>query len=163
MRVRGILIVSLVAVLAHADEPPKVDHQPIPCTLRDKPFTLCARISDDSAVARARAMFRKAGEKYYHAIDMTFGGLSYCATLPAPQTKVVEYYLQAFDDKAQPERTSTYQLRIVPEGQCDFPPVEQDPTRTRSFTIYATVKQQGKDLPAGFAKEGVVVVPLKSR
>jgi hypothetical protein len=160
---RGVLIAGLASVLAYADEPPKVDHQPIPCTLRDKPFTLCARISDDSAVVRARVLFRKAGEKYYSAIDMAFGGLSYCATLPAPRAKVVEYYVQAFDDKAQPERTGTHQLRIVPEGQCDFPPVEQDPERTRSFTVFATAKEQGKDAPSGFAKEGVVVIPLRRR
>ena len=63
---------------------------------------------------------------------MTFGGINYCGTLPAPREgklKVIEYYVQAVDDAFQAQRTSTFQLSVVPEGKCEFPPIEKDAKR----------------------------------
>src|SRR6267142_2456587 len=94
-------------------EPPAVDHQPSPCTLPDKPASLCATITDDGQVAASRIYFRPAGEKYYSFVDMAFGGLSFCGTLPgarAGKVQTIEYYVQAVDDQYESQRTSTFNM-----------------------------------------------------
>jgi hypothetical protein len=93
-------------------------------------------------------------------VDMTFGGLNYCATLPAPvSVKAVEYYLQATDNKYEAARTSTYQMEVKPAGSCDFPAVEKDPERRSSMKVHATDVNQGIRLPKGFDPAGVKFVP----
>lgn len=159
------VVVGLVTLPlgAAADDPPVIEHQPVPCTLAGKPISVCAAVSDDVMVAKARVYFRAQGEDYYSFVDMGFTGLSYCGTVPAPREgklKVIEYYLQAVDDQFQAQRTSTFQLRVEPEGMCEFPAVEKDPRRAAAITVYATHKKQGKNLPDEFLNVGVTFVPV---
>ncbi|PYQ14824.1 MAG: hypothetical protein DMF80_11495 [Acidobacteria bacterium] len=152
----------LAARLAGAD-PPAVDHQPVPCTLPEKALTLCATITSDKQVAKARVYFRSAGEKFYSFVDMVFGGLNFCGTLPAPRegkVKTLEYYVQAIDDQFESTRTSTFQMAVQPEGACEFPPVEKDRAKSAAITVYATHKDQGRKLPDGFQGAGVSFVPV---
>jgi hypothetical protein len=154
------LALFLLPVLGAADEPPLVTHQPVVCTLPEKPLSLCAEISDDGTVARARLYFRKAGRDYYAFVDMAFTGVSYCATLPAPRakTKAVEYYVQAVDDAYQPARSSTFQVQV--RTDCEFPPIEQDPEKAAAIKVFATHKKQGKKLDKAFVPAGVTFVPI---
>ena len=155
----------LAAALTGGDGP-LVEHQPVPCTVADKPFSLCATISDDIQVAKARVYFRPEGQKFYSFVDMAFGGLRYCGTVPAPRAgkvKRVEYYVQGLDNEFNTQRTSSYWLAIQPEGACDFPPVETDPTRTTGMVVYATHKKQGKKLPDAFQSAGVSFVPVQTK
>ena len=144
------------------DDPPAVEHQPAPCTVPDKPVSLCAAISDDGNVATARLYFRRAGEDYYAFVDMAFTGVSYCGTVPGPRekTKAIEYYVQAVDDNYQPQRTSTYRLAVQPEGVCEFPPIEKDAAKAAAIKVLATNRKQGKKLDDGFGATGVTFVPL---
>ena len=161
MRVLSLALAALLLpVLARADEPPVVDHQPALCTVPEKPFSLCAEISDDRGVAAARLYFRKAGEDYYAFVDMAFTGVSYCATLPAPRekTKAVEYYVQATDDAYQPTRTSTYQIQVQPG--CEFPPLEKNAAKAAAIKVFATDRKQGRKLDGAFASRGVTFVPV---
>src|SRR5688500_5364783 len=106
---------GLLGRSSHADDPPFIEHQPSGCTVPDRPISLCAAISDDGTVAKARVYFRKAGEDFYSFTEMAFGGINFCGTVPAPRegkVKVVEYYLQAMDDQFQPQRTSTFQMTV---------------------------------------------------
>jgi hypothetical protein len=154
------------AAPALADDPPEVDHQPTPCTIPDKAISLCATITDDVQVAKARIYFRRAGEDFYSYVEMAFGGLSYCGTIPAPRegkAPTIEYYIQAVDDQYQPQRTSTYQITVQPEGVCEFPPLERDPGRAASIKVYATHKKQGKKLDDAFVASGVTFVPVPSK
>ena len=147
-------------------EPPAVDHTPIPCTVPDKPASLCASITDDGQVGAARVYFRPAGAKFYSFVDMTFGGLNFCGTLPAPRegkVKTIEYYVQAVDDQYESTRTSTFQMAVQPESACEFPPVEKDPAKAAAITVYATHKDQGKKPPDGFQGTGVTFVPVVRR
>jgi hypothetical protein len=145
-----------------ADDPPTVELQPALCTVQDQPLSLCAAISDDGTVARARLYFRRAGEDYYSYVDMVFTGVNHCGTLPAPRdkTKAIEYYVQAVDNAYQPTRTSTYQLPVQPEGACEFPPREKDPARVAAIKVFATNRRQGKKLDDGFSSTGVTFVPV---
>jgi hypothetical protein len=163
--VLSALLLSAPGVL-RADDPPQVDHQPVPCTDADKPIALCATASDDNAVAKVRIYFRPAGEDFYSFVDMVFGGISYCGTLPPPRAgkiKSIEYYIQAVDDAFQPTRTSTFQLAVQSEGQCEFPPIEKDPKKAASIRVYATHKRQGSKLPDQFAPTGVTFVPVTGK
>jgi hypothetical protein len=95
---------------------------------------------------------------------MTFGGLSFCGTIPAPRTgkvQAVEYYEQAVDDQVDSNRTSTYQIQVQPEGVCEFPPVEKDAAKASAITVFATHPKQGKKLPDEFLAAGVSFVPVK--
>jgi hypothetical protein len=158
------LALVLFPAPARSDDPPVVEHQPALCTVPDKPVSLCAAISDDSAVATARLYFRRAGEDYYAFVDMTFTGVSYCGTLPAPRekTKVIEYYIQAIDDAYQPLRTSTFRLPVQGEGICEFPPtIEKDRTSAAAIKVFGTNRKQGKKLDDGFDASGVTFVPVQ--
>ena len=163
------LLISVLLVTpggAFADDPPAIDHQPVPCTVAGKAISLCAAISDDQNVSAARLYFRKAGKDYYSFADMTFGGINYCGTLPAPREgklKVIEYYVQAVDDQFQAQRTSTFQLKVVSEGQCEFPPEEKDPKRLAAIKVFATSKKQGSKLDDAFDRTGVTYVPLGAK
>jgi hypothetical protein len=158
----AIVLLLLAVSAARADDPPAVEHQPAPCTVPEKPISLCAAISDDGNVATARIYFRRAGENYYGSVNMVFTGVSYCGTLPAPREKTaaIEYYVQAVDDNYQPQRTSTYRLAVQPEGVCEFPPVEKDPAKAAAIKVTATNRKQGKKLDEGFNPAGVTFVPL---
>jgi hypothetical protein len=145
-------------------EPPAVDHQPSPCTLPDKPASLCATITDDGQVAASRIYFRPAGEKYYSFVDMAFGGLNFCGTLPAPRAgkvQTIEYYVQAVDDQYESQRTSTFNLEVKPD--CEFPPLEKDSVRASSIVVHATNQKQGKKLPDEFVSTGVSFVPVVTK
>jgi hypothetical protein len=139
-----------------------VDHQTALCTVANKPLQLCAAVSDDGNVAVARIYFRRAGEDFYSFVPMTFTGVSYCGTLPAPRdkAKAIEYYVHAVDDAYQPNRTSTFRLPVQPEGVCEFPPEEKDAARAAAIKVYATNRKQGKKLDDAFLPTGVTFVPL---
>jgi len=164
--VRALPVLAVLALLgpsaARADDAPAVEHQPAPCTVPDRPISLCAAISDDGSVAAARVYFRRAGQTYFAYVNMSFTGVSYCGVVPAPRAKVkaIEYYVQAMDDKYQPTRTSTFRLAVVPEGACEFPPLEKDAARAAAIRAFATSAKQGRKLDDAFADAGVTFVPV---
>jgi hypothetical protein len=141
-------------------EPPSVDHQPVPCTLPEKPSSLCASITDDGQVAAARIYFRSAGEKFYNFVDMAFGGLRFCGTVPAAhagKVAAIEYYVQAVDDQYESQRTSTFNMNV--SAECEFPPVLKD-APAAPIVVHATSQKQGKKLPEEFVAAGVSFVPV---
>lgn len=153
------------AVAAWAD-PPSVDHQPVPCTVPGQPFTLCATVTDDGEVVRSRVYFKAEDARFYSFVDMVFGGIDFCGTLPAPREgklKAIEYYVQAVDDQYESFRTSGHVISLQPEGVCGFAPVAKDPTRTQSITVHATHQKQGRKLPDAFVSAGVTFVPVQGR
>ena len=163
--VRPLSILLAAAAPALAD-PPSVDHQPVPCTVPGQPFTVCATVTDDGQVERARVYFKAEDAKFYSFVDMAFGGIEFCGTLPAPREgklKTVEYYVQAVDDQYETFRTSTHVIAVQPEGVCGFAPVEKDPSRAQSITVHATHPKQGRKLPDAFASAGVTFVPVQGK
>jgi hypothetical protein len=165
---RGWMAGAVVAAMvsgAPAEEP-DVAHQPSPCTVPGKRISLCASVTDDGQVAKARIYFRPAGEKFYSFVDMAFTGINFCGTLPAPRegkTQAIDYYVQGVDDEYETRRTSTYQLNVQPEGVCEFPPLEDKDASKAAITVYATSPRQGKKLPGAFQSAGVTFVPVKTK
>jgi len=168
MKIGIVVAAGLLAVplAARADDPPEIDHQPRPCTIPEKAISLCATISDDNRVATARVYFRRAGEDFYQFVDMAFTGVSYCGTIPGPREgkmKSLEYYVQAVDDQFQPNRTSTFNMNVQPEGACEFPPLEKDARKAAAIKVFSTNRKQGTKLDGAFVQTGVTFVPVVSR
>ena len=162
----ALVVLAAWPLVALADDPPLVDHQPVACTIAEKPMQLCATISDDSAVAKASLYFRRAGEDYYSFVVMEFTGLNYCGTIPAIRAdkgNSIDYYIQAVDDQYQPNRTSTYQMNVQAEGVCEFPPIQKDAAKAAAIQVYATNKKQGKKLDDAFQQSGVSFVPVVAK
>jgi hypothetical protein len=157
------LLASVLAPgLALGDEPPTPLHQPSACTVPGRPIALCAKVTDDVQVAKARVYFKRAGEKFYGFVDMQFEGLQYCATLPAPRpdkAQSIEYYVQALDNAYQTNRTSTFLLQVLAPENCEFPPLEKDAGRAAAIVVYATSPKQGRKLSDAFVEAGVRFVP----
>ncbi len=151
------------APAAWADDPPVIEHQPVACGVPGRALHLCASVSDDVQVARARVFFRADEGKYWSVVDMVFGGLQYCATLPAVRpghAEAVEYYVQALDDQYQAQRTQTYRVKIQTQGTCVVSQGEGDSGQPRAMRVYATHKKQGRKLDEAFDPAGVTFVPL---
>ncbi len=166
MRRAGLVAAFLLCAGPAAAESPTVEHQPVPCTIPGKPVSLCASITDDKEVAKARVYFRPAGEKFYSFVEMAFGGINFCGTLPAPRERkveAIEYYVQGVDDEYDAQRTSTFQMNVLPEGVCEFPPVEKDAARAAAIVVHATNARQGKKLDDAFVAAGVSFVPVAGR
>jgi hypothetical protein len=166
--VKGIAALCLVVLAAPAiaDDPPVIEHQPVPCTIPNKAIQLCATVTDDNEVAKSRIYFRASGEEFYSFVDMVFGGINYCGTVPAPRegaVRAIEYYIQAVDNAYQPQRTSTFQMNVTAEGACDFPPIEKDAAKASAITVYATNKKQGKKISDAFVAPGVNFVPVTQK
>jgi len=160
---RALAVLFLMAAVARAEEP-SVEHQPSPCTIPEKPITLCASVTDDGQVAKARIYFRAAGEKYYSFVDMAFTGINFCGSLPAPKqgkVQALDYYVQGVDDQFETRRTSTFQMNVQPEGVCEFPPI--DKAAKGAITVHATSDKQGKKLHGAFRADGVTFVPVGKR
>jgi hypothetical protein len=166
VRTRALLVLA-AAVLGPAAraEEPAVEHQPSPCTVPGKPITLCASVTDDGQVAKARIYFRPSKDKYYSFVEMAFTGITFCGTLPAPRQgkmQSLDYYVQGVDDEFETRRTSTFQMNVQPEGVCEFPPVDKEGART-PITVHATSQKQGKKLPDAFDRSGVTFIPVGKR
>jgi hypothetical protein len=164
---RGLAAAGLVAALAPSglsQESPDVQHQAAYCTVPDRPIRLCAVITDDGEVVKARAHFRAEGREHFSIVEMELLEDQYCATLPAPRagrTKAVEYYIQAIDDDYLPQRTVPFLLELQEPEVCGFPPVEYDSARAASITVLATHRRQGDELDDRFVSTGVRFVPKR--
>src|SRR5260221_13225616 len=89
----GLLAVPLAA---RADDPPVIEHTPLPWTVPEKAISLCAAISDDNRVTTALVYFRRARQDFYQFVDMALNVESYCGTIPGPhegEKKLVEDYV----------------------------------------------------------------------
>jgi len=86
------------------------------------------------------------GARAHHWTPMTFDGALFCAWLPAPlpETRSVEYYLEAVDDQFEPSRTVDYALEV--RSEC--PPPAQRPPQTPAV-VGTTVANQPPS-PPGF-------------
>ncbi|MET0555686.1 MAG: hypothetical protein ABW221_21790 [Vicinamibacteria bacterium] len=165
MRATGCAAALLLAATLHAD-PPSVSHQQVPCTVPGQPFQVCATVTDDGEVAKARVYFKAEQDKYYSFVDMAFGGIEFCATLPAARenkAKQIEYYVQAVDDQYETHRTSSALIELQPAESCAFAPVDKDPARTQAITVHATHQKQGRKVPDAFVAAGVTFVPVQGR
>jgi len=159
-RFAGVLLLFF-CVPAGAGEGPDIDSQPVPCTLPEKAFTICARVTTDGTITAARVYFRREGADFFNFVDMVFGGVNYCATIPAPRekTKAVEYYVEAIDNNYEPRRLSTFRINVT-DVNCEFPPVEKDATKAGAITVHATNRKQGKKLDEAFDSTGVNFIPV---
>ncbi len=156
------LAFALAPALAPANDPPSVEHQPAQCSTVAKPIELCASVLDDGDIAKVRAYFRRPGDKEYLVTEMAFEGARFCTTLPGVKVgklRSLEYYIQAVDTEYESKRTSTYQLQIQAENECEFPAVQKDAKKASTIKVQATSAKQGSKLPDFLEPKGVTFVP----
>ena len=141
---------------------PSVDHQPSPCTVPEKPVSLCACITDDGQVAASRIYFRPAGEKFYSFVDMVFGGLSFCGTVPGPRAGKVQTHRVLRAGGGRPVRVAAHEH--LQHGRdprsASSRPSRRTPARAAAIMVHATNQKQGKKLPEEFVATGVSFVPV---
>jgi hypothetical protein len=160
MRPLGVLLLLSLGTAVSAGDGPDIDSQPVPCTTPDKPFFICARVTTDTQISASRVYFRREGADFFNFVDMSFGGVNYCATLPGVKlkAKAAEYYIEAIDDTFESKRLSTYRIEI--RENCDFAPVEKNAVKAEAITVHATNRKQGRKLDDAFDPEGVTFVPV---
>jgi hypothetical protein len=166
MRPAWLGVAAWLAAVSLRADPPSVSHQQVPCTVPGQPFQVCATVTDDGEVAKARVYFKAEQDKYYSFVDMAFGGIEFCATLPAARenkARQIEYYVQAVDDQYETHRTSSALIELQPAESCGFAPVDRDPARTQAITVHATHQKQGRKVPDAFVAAGVTFVPVQGR
>ena len=64
-----------------------------------------------------------------------------------PSTTTAAARLRFIPVTFESQRTSTFQLAVLPEGQCEFPPLEKNAARAQAIVVHATSAKQGKKLP----------------
>ena len=128
------------------NQPPVIQHDPQACAGAKARPRICGYVVDETGIAQVRVNFRASGARAHHWTPMTFDGALFCAWLPAPlpETRSVEYYLEAVDDQFEPSRTEDYALEV--RSEC--PPPAQRPPQTPAV-VGTTVANQPPS-PPGF-------------
>jgi hypothetical protein len=138
--------VLLLAASAQENQAPAIRSEPPACGSAARRPRLCAYVVDETGIAQVRLYFRAGGAPAYHWTPMAFDGALYCAWLPAPlpETRTVEYYVEAVDDQFEPSRTADASLAVRPDCPTSAPPPE-----SKAALVGTTVARQ-QALPAGF-------------
>jgi len=154
--VRGALYVFAIAFLpalgasaaaAQENQPPSIRLEAPACGAVATRTRVCAYVVDETGVAQVRVSFRAPGARGYHWTPMAFDGALYCAWLPAPlpQTRAVEYYIEAVDDKYEPSRSADHSFDV--RSDC---PVQAQPPPQAPAVVGTTSPGQPAS-PEGFA------------
>jgi hypothetical protein len=153
------------SVRADASAPPLIHHEPRRCTVAGQPIGVCAIMTANKGIVGARIYFRRAGEKFFSYVEMSFSPVGYCGTLPAPlagKTPTIEYYLEENDNEDQSRRSEPYPVEVKDPGACPSTPQEKDPAYHGKIKVFATEVKQGRRLPKGFDPAGVTFVAATS-
>jgi hypothetical protein len=143
----------LLAASAQENQAPAIRGEPPACGSAARRPRLCAYVVDETGIAQVRLYFRAGGARAYHWTPMAFDGALYCAWLPAPlpETRTVEYYIEAVDDQFEPSRTADEALAVRPDCPTSAP--DPDP---KAAVVGTTVARQPA-LPAGFDPATITV------
>jgi hypothetical protein len=154
----------LAASTVRADDPPTIEHTPA-LHRREQGDLPLRRDQRRPERLRGPPLLPQGRRRLLQLRGHGLRGTQYCGILPAPRegkVRTIEYYVQAVDDQFQAQRTSTFQLRILPAGQCEFPQVVKG-NQPLAIKVFATHKKQGARLDDAFDKTGVTFVPLGSK
>jgi hypothetical protein len=131
---------------AQENQPPSIRLDAPACGVVAARTRVCAYVVDETGVAQVRVSFRAPGARGYHWTPMSFDGALYCAWLPAPlpQTRAVEYYVEAVDDKYEPSRSADHSFDV--RSDC---PVQGQPPPAAPAVVGTTSPGQPA-APEGF-------------
>lgn len=142
------LLTAMLAAPASAqeNEAPAIRHDPPACGSAATRLRVCAYVVDETGIAQVRINFRARGTRAYYWTPMAFDGALYCAWLPAPlpETRAVEYYVEAVDDQFEPSRTADHTVPVRPDCSLSAP----DPAPPPAVVGTTVVKQL--PMPPGF-------------
>jgi hypothetical protein len=154
-----LLAVSLLAVPNAGNAvvtPPLIAHEPLRCVQVKEFPRVDAGITSPTSVKRARVYFKAHQHPDWYYTDMRIGEEArYLALLPQPlpETKILDYYVHALDERAQSSQTDTY-VPPVGRGSC---PVRKVPSPTGKVAITIGGTRDGQSpIPPGFRRAGIV-------
>jgi PKD repeat protein len=136
--------------------PPSISHEPLRC-VRPKEFPrVAAEIGSPIAVKKTRVYFKARQHPDWYYIDMrAVEGAQYLALLPQPlpETKHVDYYVYALDERIQTTQTDTYDPEVS-QGRCAIGKV---PSWKGPATVTIGGTKEGQSpVPPGFSKKGII-------
>ena len=107
----------LGAVAVRADDPPKIQHEPITTAIRSQPITITARVRDDSGLVKYVTLFYSLSrDAAPFRISMKLSGDDlYVGTIPPDLLGSVDkvfYYLEAMDQEERAQETPWYTVDI---------------------------------------------------
>lgn len=128
------------------NRPPSIQADSPECSRPSGRPRVCAFVVDDKAVASVRTVFRAANTTPYYWTEMAFDGTRYCAWLPQPRpdTKALEYYVEAFDEEYEASRSRGFTMTMA-EGCAAL---EVQPPSTPAIVRSAKAGQPSS--PVGF-------------
>jgi hypothetical protein len=135
--------------------PPAITHEPLRC-LQVKEFPrVDADITSPTSVKRARVYFKAHQYPDWYYTDMRLGeAAQYLALLPQPlpETKILDYYVHALDERAQSSQTDTYD---PPVGRASCP-LRKRPSPGKVAIRIGGTREGQAPIPPGFSKAGIV-------
>jgi hypothetical protein len=141
-----VLLLLTQSAQSPSGRPPTIELDAPRCVRPATRPSICARIFDDQAITKARALFRAHSTEPFYWTEMRFDGSRYCAWLPLPskKTRVIDFYVDAVDNEYELSRTREEKLPI--EAGCAAEP--QEPPEGSTCIGTTTPHQRSK--PKGF-------------
>ncbi len=141
---------------ASTTPPPEIVHDPLRC-VREREFPrVDASVTAATDLKRARVYFKAHQHPDWYYVDMRMAEGPHYLTLlpqPLPETKHVDYYVQALDSSVQSTQTDTYE----PEVNRDRCRLRKTPAwRWPLEIILGGTKEGQSPIPPGFGMKGIV-------
>jgi PKD repeat protein len=151
------------ARLEAADQPASplvITHDPLACVTTTAPPVVEAAVSPDRELAKSFVYFRAAGTEDFYYVVMGGGAAALEAILPRPlpETKGIDYRVQAVDRGELTKRTPDYQPPVVQDNVCRS---KKPAARPGGVTVGLTREGQSP-VPPGFNRADIVRVILVS-
>jgi len=136
--------------------PPTISHAPLRCVQAQEFPRVAAGIESAATLKRTRVYFKAHQHPDWYFVDMRrLATPQYLALLPQPlpETKQVDYYVQALDEQVQTAQTDTFDPEVS-RGPCAIKPPKGWKGR-EEITIGGT-KEGQPPIPPGFSRKGIV-------
>ena len=142
-----------------ASERVTIDHSPVGCATVDRFVDIETRLTPQSAVARARVVFRAAGSDQWFFVNLTpakDGRFTANLPKPLPQLKAFEYYIDAQTTMFEESRTPDQRVDVVAGNVACGTGTLAKSTAAIAGRLIVSAIGGGAGLPAGFASSGLI-------
>lgn len=156
-----VLSLALAGTSSQTSAPERVaiDHSKVACATVDRFVEIEARLTPQSAVARARVLFRATGGDEWFFVNLTSardGRFTANLPKPLPQLKTFEYYIDAQTKAFEESRTPNQRVDVVGRNvSCGTGTLARSTTAIAGRLVVSAISG-GAGLPAGFASSGLI-------
>ena len=138
----------------------RIEHDPLTCVTTVVAPLIEAKMMPGQELSKSYVYFRKQGTQALYYVLMKGTPPEQAATLPRPlpETKNIDYYVQASDKIAHTRKTQNYLPEVLPVSSCSAKGVPVGP-KGAGLTIGLTEAGQ-PPIPEGFNKDDIAKVIL---